>query len=123
MKLSEIAKKMVYAILVISLVCIIASIIYYRSLGFLPFLFGVLLGSVCSILKVFLLDRTVDKALAMDRNEAKNYTSLHHLLRLLISAVVLIIGVLVPQISLWGVVAGIFAFQLAAYSVRFTTKA
>lgn len=118
MKISLLGKRMVYAILIITLVCTLASIIYYRSLGFLPFLFGICLGSAVSIAKVFLLDRAVDKALTMEDKHASNYVGLQHLLRLLLSGLVLVLGALVPQISLWGVVAGILAFQLAVYSVK-----
>lgn len=122
MKLSDIAKRMVFTIGIIAFVCILGSIIYYRSLSFLPFMFGVFLGSALSIIKVFLLERAVDAALIMEQKRAGGYVSLHHLLRLLLSGVVLVLGALVPQISLWGVAAGILAFQLAVYNLRFMSK-
>ncbi|NLJ57355.1 MAG: hypothetical protein GX339_00745 [Tissierellia bacterium] len=122
MKLSNLAKRMIFAILIIGLVCTLASILYYRSLGFLPFMFGVCLGSAISISKVFLLERAVDKALEMEEKQARNYVSAQHLLRLLLTGIVLFLGAVVPQVSLWGVVAGIFAFQLALYNIKFTSK-
>lgn len=122
MKVSELARKMVMTILIISAICVIASVIYYRSLKFFPFLFGVILGSAVSIAKVFILERAVDKALTMEQKNAGNYVSIQHLLRLLISGIVLFLGAVVPQISLWGVAAGILSFQAAVYSVKFTSK-
>ena len=122
MKPSNLAKRMIFTILIIALVCVLASMIYYRSLEFLPFFFGVFLGSIASIAKVFLLERAVDKALDMEKKQAGNYVSIQHLLRLFLSGAVLVLGALVPQISLWGVAAGIFAFQLAIYNVKFTSK-
>lgn len=122
MKLTNLAKRMIVTILIIGMVCILGSIVYYRSLEFLPFFFGTILGSAVSIAKVFLLERTVDKALAIDPKKAGNHVSIHHLLRLLLSGVVLALGAIVPQISLWGVVAGILAFQLAVFNVKFTLK-
>lgn len=122
MKLSYLARKMIFTILIIALICILASIVYYRSLDFLPFLFGVLIGSAVSIAKVFLLDRAVDKALSMEKNRARAYVSVQNILRLILSIAALLLGAFIPQISLWGVVAGILAFQLAAYSVKFTLK-
>lgn len=113
---------MIFTILIIGLICILGSVIYYRSLAFLPFVFGVLLGSAVSIFKVFLLERTVDKALTMEGKHAGNYVSIQHILRLLLSGVVLFLGAVVPQISLWGVAAGIFSFQLAIYNVKFAVK-
>ncbi len=122
MKLSDLAKRMVFTIGIIAFICILGSIIYYRSLNFLPFMFGVFLGSTLSIIKVFLLERAVNAALIMEQKRAGNYVSLQHLLRLLLSGVVLVLGALVPQINLWGVAAGILAFQLAIYNLKFTSK-
>lgn len=122
MKLSRLAKRMIITILSIALICILGSAIYYRSREFLPFMFGVFLGSIVSIFKVFLLERAVDIALSMEEKRAGNYVNLQHLLRLLISGAVLVLGALVSQISLWGVAAGILAFQLAVYNVKFISK-
>lgn len=118
LKLTYIAKRMIYSILIIALIGIIGSVLFYRSLEFLPFLWGVILGSLTSIVKVVLLDKAVDKALSMDNKKAKNYVGLQHILRLFLSGVVLVLGAVVPQINLWGVVLGILAFQLSVYTVR-----
>lgn len=118
MKLTYIAKKMIYTILIIAIIGIAGSALYYRSLEFLPFLWGVILGSAASIVKVILLDRAVDKALSMEKKRAGNFVGLQHLLRLVLSGAVLVLGAVVPQINLWGVVVGILAFQLAVYNVR-----
>lgn len=122
MKLSNLARRMIITILVIGLVGVLGSVIYYRSLGFLPFLFGVLLGSAVSIAKVFLLERAVDKALELEGQHAKNYVSLQHILRLFLTGVVIFIGAVVDQVSLLGVALGVFAFQLATYNIKFTLK-
>lgn len=122
MKISNLAKKMIITILIISVICVLGSVIYYRSLKFLPFLFGVILGSTMSIVKVFILERVIDKALAMEQKTAGKYVSLQHLLRLFLSGIVLFLGAVVPQISLWGVAAGILSFQVATYNVKFTSK-
>lgn len=122
MKLSKLAKRMIFTIIVISLLCVLVSVVYYRSLDFLPFLLGVFLGSAVSISKVFLLEHAVDKALTMEEKHAGSYVSIQHILRLLLSGVVLFLGAVVPQISLWGVVAGILSFQLAIYNVKFTSN-
>lgn len=119
MKLSNLAKKMVSTILIIAMACVLLSIIYYRSLKFFPFALGVFLGSAVSITKVLLLERAVDKAITMDQVKAGIYVSMQHVLRLLLSGIALLLGAVVEQISLWGVVAGILAFQLAVYYVNF----
>ncbi|MGI6238961.1 MAG: hypothetical protein ACOYI5_04970 [Christensenellales bacterium] len=118
MKLSEIAKKMVRAILIMLLALIAGAILYYRSLAFLPFLYGALLGGAVSIAKVFLLDRAITSALGMEARAAGNYVRLQHLLRLLISGTALVVAALVKPISLWGAAAGVLTFQLAVYLLK-----
>ena len=115
MKVSPLAKRMIITIVGISALFVVASFIYYRSLAFLPFLLGALLGTGVSIWKVFVLERAVDRALGMDKRKAGNYVSLQQLFRLFVTGVVLFTGAVVPQVSLWGVAAGIIAFQLALY--------
>ncbi len=122
MKLSDLAKKIVVAIIIVSLICVLISLVYYRSAAFLPFMFGVALGAAASIAKVFLLERAIDKALKMEQKQAGLYVSAQHILRLLITGAVLLFGALVPAISLWGVVAGVFSYQIGIYGVRFSSK-
>lgn len=101
MKLSYLAKRMIITILIIAFAAVLISVLYYRSLEFLPFLLGVLLGSAVSIFKVFLLENAVDKALTMEKRHAGNYVSIQHLLRLFLTGIILYLGAVVPQISLW----------------------
>jgi|SRR5699024_453425 len=122
MKLSDLAKRMVFAILIITFIGVLSATIYHRSLDVLPFLYGAILGSTVSIIKVFLLEHAVNKALEMGQKKAGNYVTIQHILRLLLSGVVLAIGAIAPQISLWGVVTGILAFQIAVYSLKNTPK-
>lgn len=122
MQLTDLAKNMIRSILIIAVIFTVGVAIYYRSLDFLPFMLGVVLGSAVSIYKVILLESAIDKALDMEKKRAGNYVSLQHLLRLLLSGVALVLGALVPWISLWGVVVGILAFQLALYTIKFTSK-
>lgn len=118
MTLSKIAKKMIYSIGIISVAALVLGFIYYRSMEFVPFLIGIILGSTTSILKVILLERTVNASMKMDKKDAGKYVSLQHLIRLFISGAVLLIGALVDSVNLWGVVVGILSYQLAAYSTK-----
>lgn len=122
MKLSDMAEKMISTIVIVFFICLLASIIYYRSFDFLPFLFGLFLGSATSIFKVILLKHAVDKALTMKKERAGTYVAIQHFVRLVLSGAIMVVGAVVPQISLWGVVAGILSFQVATYIIRFSTR-
>ena len=122
MRLSDLAKRMVFTVLPIALICVLVSAIYYRSLKFLPFALGVLIGSAVSIAKVFLLERGIDKALTMDQKRAVSYLGLNHISRQLVTGAALFLGAVVPQISMWGVAAGVLAFQAATFNIKFTLK-
>ena len=81
MKLSDLTKRMIVSISIIALICIFGSAIYYRSMDFLPFMYGVFIGSLVSIVKVFLLEHAVDKAITMEQKHAGNYVGIQHMLR------------------------------------------
>jgi len=121
-KLSELAKQTIAAILVIAFTFLLGSLLYYRSLDFIPYMIGLVLGSVVSVVKVMLVERAVEKALRMDQQRVGGYVGGQYLLRMLLTAVVLIIGALVSWISLWGVAAGVIAFQLGIYLVQLRNR-
>ncbi|MGI5900684.1 MAG: ATP synthase subunit I [Christensenellales bacterium] len=122
MKISDLAKRFLLIICILAALFIAGSVIYYRSSSCLPFVYGVVLGSAASVVKVIILDKTVDKALNMEKKAASNYARLNHVLRLLLTAAVLVLAALVPGISLWGAAAGILAFQAAVYIQRWFVK-
>jgi glucan phosphoethanolaminetransferase (alkaline phosphatase superfamily) len=108
MKLSDLARRMIIIILITAFACVLISVVYYRSLKFLPFMIGVLLGTAVSIFKVFLLEYTVNNALTMEKTKASGYVSIQYILRFLLTGIILYLGAVVPQISIWGVAVEIF---------------
>lgn len=122
MQLHTLTKRMILTICTIAPVIMAAAVLYYRSLSCMPFVLGVLLGAVVSIIKVLLLGRVVNRAVDMERKAASAYASFQHLLRFALTGAVLLLGAFVPAISLWGAVAGVLTYQVAAYSIRFKMK-
>jgi len=121
MKLSDIAKRMAWIMCILLLALIAVSIAYYRSLGFLPFALGAFLGTAVNILKVIMLDRTVKKAVDMEKEKAGNYVRIQHLVRFLLTALVLILSVILSFINInviYGAAAGILTYPIAVYSVK-----
>jgi len=125
MKLSRTSKYMVLMIGVAALVIIIGGAIYFRSVTSLYFAFGVILTSALNVLKVYLLERTIQKTLEMnDPSSGKNYVKLQYLLRYVLTGVVLLgVGLITvyvdpPFINVWGAVFGIFTLQISVIIVR-----
>lgn len=118
MKLSRQAKRMFNVILIVSFLAAIISILYYRSKEVIPFLLGLLLGTFTSIVRLILLEMTVNKFIYEKKKQS--LLQLSHLGRLFISFIAMLIGATVEGISLLGVVIGIFSYQLATYTLRTT---
>ncbi|MCL2202133.1 MAG: hypothetical protein FWB75_09225 [Oscillospiraceae bacterium] len=125
MKLSIIGKKMIFFVAVTALVFIAGGIIFFRSIEALYFAFGVVLTSGLNAIKVFLLERTVNRTLDMDDpNTGGNYVKLQYLLRYFLTAVVLALVALVqifadpPFINVIGAILGIFTLQISVIIVR-----
>jgi hypothetical protein len=119
MKISDLAKRLILTICILAAVFIGASVAYYRSSSCLPFALGVLLGAAVSVAKVIIVERTVDRALEMEKKAAGNFTRLNHLLRLFLTGAALLLAALAPGISLWGAAAGVLTFQVSVYIQRF----
>lgn len=122
MQLTDLSKKVTLTICILAPVLIAASAIYYRSLDCLPFIWGVLLGAAVSVAKVFLLKGAINRVVNMKQKAASAYVQLQHLLRLFLTAAVLVLAALVPAISLWGAIAGVMTYQIGIYLIRFTAK-
>jgi len=119
MKISNIAKRMLFTVCISFFILIAGSVIYYRSLTFLPFAYGAFLGTVLNIIKILMLENTVKKAVSMDSVKAGNYARVQHLLKFLLTGAVLLIAAVVPFINIWGAAFSVLAYQIAVYSLKY----
>jgi len=101
-----------------ALVIIVISAIYFRSVEFLPFAYGVLLACALNCVKVLHIEHTVKKA-AGAQIGAGAWGGAQYMLRFLLTGIVLFFAATSPHINIWGAVAGIFTMQIAAYGLRF----
>ncbi len=83
---------------------------------------GLLIGTAVSALKVFMLKRTLDKAVDMSPEDAKNYTRSRYTLRFVLSVVVVAVVFKVGCGNVFGVVIGLLLVQPAVYIVNFLNK-
>ena len=120
--MSALSKKMIFTIGVASLVLIGAGGLFYRSYPAVPFAAGVLMTCALNAVKVIMLERAVVKAAEIgDISTGKSYIRGQYFLRFLLTGFVLAIAALAPDdiVSVWGAIAGIFTFQIAAFALKF----
>ena len=121
MKLSDIAKRMIWIIGISFIVLVAGGIIYYRSTKCLPFILGAFLGTSLNVFKIIMIERTVKKATGMEKEQVKNYVTIQHFLRFLLTGVILFLSAILQFINLWGAVAGVLSFHVAAFSMKHFT--
>ena len=85
------SRLMMKMVAIAALIIIIIGLIYYRSLAVIPFAFGVIATSALNVLKLRMLERTVQKVIYMeDQETGKNMLRLQYLLRYFLTGVVLV---------------------------------
>ena len=121
MKLSWTSKRMILVIFAAALIIMAGGAAYHGISNALHFALGVLLTSGLNAAKVALIERTVQRTLEMEGEQnASNYVRLQSLTRLFLTAAVLAFAALNPgYINIWGAVAGLFTWQIGAYSMKF----
>jgi hypothetical protein len=125
MKLSRTTKNIMFMICAAALVIIVGGAVFYRSIEALYFAFGVVLTSALNVLKIYMLERTVNRTLDMDDKETgSNFVRLQYLVRYFLTGAVLLgVGLIwlyvePPFINIWGAVLGVFTLQIAVIIVR-----
>lgn len=119
MKLSDTLKQIILT--TIALFFIVAGFGTFIAKDIKSFLIGLLFGTIFSILKVILLEKTLNKAMDMTSQKAINYTRIHYTLRYFLTFVVLLVAVY-RGFNLYGVIIGVVLTIPAVYIVNFKNK-
>ena len=126
MKLSPASKCLIKFICIAALAFMVIGCVVFRSIESLYFAIGVVLTSLLNVLKVFLLERTVQKTLEKeDPTFGRTYVLLQYLLRYVLTAVVLLGAGAIslyadpPFINIWGAIAGAFTLQISVMIVKY----
>ncbi|SES83213.1 ATP synthase I chain [Natronincola peptidivorans] len=77
----------------------------------LPFLVGLLFGTIISLLNFRLLSLTLNKAVKMQPHQAQAYTSIRYMIRYLIIGLVLYISIQAEYIHVLGTIFGILSLK------------
>ena len=118
-KLSDTCKKLSTVIAVLGLIALVVGLFFAGNKIY--WIVGIILGTVASLVKVYMLERTLDKAVDMDPKNANNYTRANYTMRLVVSVVIVVLACLVEQINVVGVLIGLLLVQPVAYITNFIT--
>lgn len=85
----------------------------------LYWILGIAAGTGVSVLKVTMLNRTLNKAVDMSPEDAKNYTRVRYTYRMVLSIAVVVLAVKLVWFNVVGVIVGLLLVQPAVYIVNF----
>lgn len=111
-KMSYTCKKLSTVIAVLGLIALVVGLFFASNKIY--WIVGIVLGTVASLGKVYMLERTLDKAVDMDPKNANNYTRANYTMRLVVSVVIVVLACIVEQINVVGVLIGLLLVQPAA---------
>jgi len=119
MKLSVPTKRIMLAIGVIAVIIIAVGAALYHNISALHFAIGVALTSALNVFKMFMIERSVHKAVDYDDGATgKNYLRFQYLIRFFITAAVLLAAALTKLYAmLYGAIFGLFTMQIAAVAI------
>ena len=118
--MSYTCKKLSTVIAVLGLIALVVGLFFAGNKIY--WIVGIVLGTVASLIKVYMLERTLDKAVDMDPKNANNYTRANYTMRLVVSVVIVVLACIVEQINVVGVLIGLLLVQPAAYITNFITS-
>lgn len=124
LKLNSIAKLTLVVTIVLWVLALAIGLIALSGDRLLPYIYGLSFGILVDVLKIILLNYLVNKTFdqAPDKRKGKFSAASNYLLRFMLTAVVLIVGALVPQFSLLGVIIAVLISQAAVYVAYFSVK-
>jgi len=81
----------------------------------MAFVQGIGLGGIFTLLKVQLMNNTMNRAVTKEPEAAKRFVQAHYMLRYLLSVLVLFVGIVTPTIDSIAVIIALLSLKAAAY--------
>ena len=115
--MSDTCKKLSMVIVVLGVISLVVGLFFADSK--IHWLLGIVLGTLVSVVKVYMLERALDKAVDMEPKDATNYTRANYTMRLVISVGIVVLACVTKQFNVVGVLIGLLLVQPAAYITNF----
>ena len=119
MKISNTSKQIIIIMIALFLIIFGVSVFFINDTK--SFFIGLIFGTIFSILKLILIEKTLNKALDMTGKKAANYIRIHYTLRYFLTFAVLLIAVY-KGFNIIGVIIGILLPLPAIYIAKFKNK-
>ncbi len=95
----------------IILTCLIAGFSAVFIDNFVPFIYGLVFGTLIAILNFNLLAKTIERAARMTPEKAKAYATARYFIRYTVYGIVIFISIKADYINVIGTVAGLLAIK------------
>lgn len=113
-KLTPLSKKVYITMAIIAFVASFIALVFFSHS--LSIIYGIIVGTLISILRFWLLERSITKSITMTINKAKVYASTQAGLRLTLTIFALFVAIQQhPFINFFGVIFGLINMQISAY--------
>ncbi len=111
---------LVITTILLGIVCIVAGMFFVE--GFLPWILGVAIGVIMCVFRVFSMTKSIEKAVDMSPEDAKNYAKSQYMLRYIITFAVAVVACYMGFANPVGVIVGLVLLQPAVYIYNFIDK-
>jgi hypothetical protein len=122
-ELSDTAKKMMLIILSLSFILLIISIFLIPiNTNHILFSIGLLLGTLSSMLKVYLTEKGIKKTMDLEPSAAQHQFRIQYLIRYAITIIIFTGSILISLEIFFGATVGSITLPLSGYIVSFIIK-
>ncbi len=118
-KISDTAKQLLITMLILTVCAFVIGLFFISRLNISAFSYGLglLVGFLFSALKLILTERSLNKSVEMDKQNAQSYARAQYMARYFLTLLVLVGAALIKSISLLGAIIGVLIVQPAAFIV------
>ncbi len=99
-------------IILCGVIMLVVGIIFARPMW--KYLVGIILGVAGAMFQLYNMYDTIDRALSVDEGRARGYMTSKSMLRLILSAVLMIIAYFIGLPAFAGVILGLFSLKISA---------
>lgn len=116
----KITLKVIKTVLLLDLIVLII-LLAIKSFT-MPMVYGLIFGSIFSILNFRILAITLEKAITMQPDKAQRYTINKHTLRIIFTGIVIFISLKATYINPVGTIIGLLLPSISIYILNFLSK-